>query len=83
MFMPQVEWIKNNQGEIEMDFIARFESLDHDFPLLCARLGLGEIALPRLKASERGPYRQFYDDQSLDIVSDYFGQDIDQFGYSF
>ena len=83
MFLPQVEWIKNDEEEIDLNFIGRFENLDRDFKTLCERLGKDVVTLPHLKASNRGPYQQYYDEGSIDIVADFFSLDLDEFGYSY
>ncbi len=82
MFMPQCDWVCDKQGRLLVDFVARFESLEQGFAEVCKRLKL-DAQLPHLKQSKRGDYRQYYDEQSAQIVRDWFDKDIKQFGYSF
>jgi hypothetical protein len=69
-----------------VDFVIRYERLEHDFAELCARVGLPAIPLPHLKAglrhSERS-YADYYDESSKAIVAERHAQDIRLFGYAF
>ena len=82
MFMPQLEWISDHQGNILVDHICRFERLNDDFSSVCAKLRKS-VTLPHVKASKRGNYRDYYDDDTFDIVAKWFRKDIENFGYQF
>lgn len=82
MFMPQVDWIADQDGRIMVDFVGRFESLHADFKVICAKVGI-EADLPHLKQSTRGDYRKYYDDETAAIVAQWFAKDIEIFGYRF
>ncbi|MCP4415557.1 MAG: sulfotransferase family protein [Chloroflexi bacterium] len=82
MFMPQIEWITNSQGDILVDFIGHFENLQTDFELVCAKLGRNAV-LPYLKKSRRIGYREYYDDETIAIINDWFKKDIELLGYQF
>ncbi|HSL71875.1 MAG TPA: sulfotransferase family 2 domain-containing protein, partial [Longimicrobiales bacterium] len=82
MFMPQMDWITDAQGQIIVDFVGRFENLKTDFAEVCARIGC-EATLPHLKKSERGNFRQYYDDATRAIIARWFARDIETFGYRF
>ena len=84
MFMPQVEWIRDERGETAVDFIGRFERLDDDFQHVCSTLGR-RAELPHLKRSRKSGagYRRLYDDEAAGIVARAFQEDLDAFGYQF
>lgn len=82
MLMPQWEWIADAEGNSLVDFIGRFENLEYDFRVVCARIQR-QATLPHLKKSNRGDYRQYYDDASIEIVRDWFGVDVERFDYEF
>lgn len=82
MFLPQWEWICDEKGECLVDFVGRFESLGHDFAKICRRLNR-QATLPHLKKSNRGHYRDYYDDNTRDIVAQWFREDIHRFNYAF
>jgi hypothetical protein len=82
MFMPQIRWIADDSGRILVDRIARFETLQQDFADICSRIGR-DASLPHLKRSVRGDYRQYYDDESVEIIANWFREDIERFDYQF
>ena len=82
MFMPHCAWIADHEGTILVRQICRFENLETDFEHVCKRLNI-KTSLPRLKASGRGPYRDYYDAATAGIVAAWFERDIATFGYRF
>ncbi|MCG3119056.1 MAG: hypothetical protein ALAOOOJD_01384 [bacterium] len=82
MFMPQWHWLIDENGKQAVNFIGRFENLQADFAKICLLLNR-EAELPHLKKSDRGDYRQYYNDASLAIVGRWFQTDIEKFGYQF
>jgi hypothetical protein len=72
-------------GEIALDFIGRYENLEEDFKKVVERLGLsGELSLPKANASERpSSYREFYTNDSRDMIGSWYKREIDLFGYTF
>jgi hypothetical protein len=85
MFMPQLDWIADERGEMMVHYIGRFERLHEDCATVCERIGR-RAELPHLKASgqnEGRDYRTRYADDTAEIVSRRFASDIERFGYSF
>jgi len=50
---PQSEFIINKSGNIMIDFIGRFETMQSDFNEVCKRLGLPETPLPHVNKSSQ------------------------------
>lgn len=82
MFMPQVDWLCDRDGELLVEFIGRFERLAEDFATVCERLGR-HAELPHVKGSGRGNYRDYYDEESVAIIRDWFADDVELFDYEF
>jgi Sulfotransferase family len=82
MFMPQWNWIADDQSGILVTFVGRFERLADDFKIVCNRIHR-HATLPHLKKSSHGEYRRYYNDRSAAIVRRYFARDIAEFGYEF
>lgn len=82
MYMPQLQWITDQRGEVLVDFVARFETLEKDFATICDRIGVS-ATLPHLKKTDRGHYRDYYTPETRQIIADCFRQDIEHFGYEF
>lgn len=81
-FQPQVDWLKDNDGKISIDFIGKFESINTDFDQIRKVIGEG-TELPHLNASKRTGYRSYYDDETRAIIAHWFREDIEVFGYEF
>jgi hypothetical protein len=82
MFMPQWDWISDEQSALMVGFVGRFETLQEDFDTICARIHR-KATLPHENYSERGDYRKHYNDDSAEIVRRWFAPDIAHFGYTF
>jgi len=81
-FQPQLEWLKDNQGKLSIDYAGKFESLNEDFEHIRGIIGIDAV-LPHLNASNRAAYQTYYNDETRAIVADWFREDLDVFGYSF
>ena len=81
----QIDYLVDLEGEIIVDYIGRYESLEDDFQFICERIGVPHLTLPhKRKASDRADdYRSYYSDQTAALVSEHFRRDIEAFGYSF
>jgi hypothetical protein len=82
MFAPQIEWLREPNGPLLVDYVARFEKLHDDFAEVCRRLEVS-ASLPHLKSSRQGePVPSRYDDASASVVRRVFREDFEAFGYS-
>ena len=81
-FQPQVEWLRDDEGKISIDFIGKFESINEDFEKIRRTIGL-DAELPHLNASRRASYQSYYDDETRKIVATWFQEDIEFFCYRF
>ena len=83
MFLTQADWVCDEQGKVMVDYIGRFENLQASWDDICEHLHREKSLLPHVKKSSRGDYRDYYDDESREIIADFFRPDIDLFDYSF
>jgi Sulfotransferase family len=74
---PQVRWLEN----ITLDFMGRFESLEEDCNVILRRFNPKIQVLPKLRASRRTAYPQYYCLESKAIVEEFYREDFDVFGY--
>ncbi len=81
-FVPQYKFIYDENKQIQVDYLLRFENLAEDFDYVSKRLNL-ERSLPHVNASSRSKYQDYYTNKTRDIVADIYAEDIDLFGYSF
>lgn len=82
MFQSQTDWCVDETGTIVVNHFCRFENLNADFAEVCQKIGKN-VELPHLKSSKRGNYREYYDDQTRDIIADRFAKDLENFKYEF
>ncbi len=80
---PQTYWLKNFRGELPFDYIGYFETLSHDFKEICAAMHCTSITLPHKLKGPPGDYREQYDQDSIDLISRVYREEIALFGYSF
>ena len=79
-FMPQLNWLTDNNGKLMVDFIGRFENLENDFRFICNKIGVS-TDLPLINKSEHKEFQFYYDDETTEIVKRWFRKDIETFKY--
>jgi hypothetical protein len=82
-WQPQVTWIKDEKGNIPMDFIGRFEQVEKDFNWLISKLSLKADLSYTNRSTKTNDYRSFYDQETKSIISRYYQEDIELFDYDF
>lgn len=83
MFMPQSDWITDQDGSILVDFVGRFENINEDFESICRSIKRNDLCLPHVKSSKRGNYRDYYDQETAKIIEKWFSKDLYNFEYTF
>jgi len=82
-FRSQHTFVTNDDGEIAIDFVGRYERLADDFRHVATRLALPITALPRLQAArEHLDSATFYTPETRRIVASRFRRDLELFGYT-
>ena len=76
------EFICDEHGNVIVDFVGRFESLEADFNKVCDMIGVNR-ELPHVNRSVRTDYREYYTDETRAIVGSIAQADIEMFGYEF
>ena len=80
----QSDYLVDLRGKVIVDFLGRYERLQEDFDEVCGRIGIPRRELPeKRKAKDRGAYREYYDDETAEMVARHFRRDIEEFGYRF
>jgi len=69
-------------GNIIVDFIAKFENIQHDFLQIKSNLGL-DINLKHLNKTKHDDYRTYFTKESRQRVAELWKEDIERFGYTF
>ena len=74
---PQSAWL-----DARVDYILRYERLDSDFKIIQDLVGNHE-PLGRYNTTHRVHYTHYYNDQLINMVGDYFSEDVDRFEYDY
>ena len=82
LFLPQVEWLKDFEGKIDLDKIIRFENLTDEMNQVFNTIGIHQ-ELPHVNKTSKTNYRDFYDEATQKIIADWFHEDIKVFGYTY
>ena len=74
--------------EVALDFVGRYEEVEQDFEKVLQAIGLsGGIALPKTNVGKGKPksksYRDYYSDETRDLVARNSAREISYFGYEF
>lgn len=81
---PQSDYLVDLHGNVIVDFIGRYENLQSDFAHCCKTIGLPETQLPhKRKATDRAKYREYYTDETRELVAAHFARDLALLGYEF
>jgi hypothetical protein len=78
----QKAFLSDSKGHLLVDYVGRFERMQHDFGEVLGYLGI-DAKLPHLNRSQRADYRRYYDRRTRNLVKHLYRDDIDQFGYEF
>ena len=81
----QTDYLVDLHGRVIVDFIGHYERLAEDFAEVCARIGVSHLSLPheRRAADREKDYRQYYSDETAELVARHFARDIELLGYRF
>lgn len=83
MLRQQTEWLKDFSGALGMDYIGRFENLQHDFERACRLMKIEPVHLPHEIKGSNKSYLVEFDRISQRLVAEYYREEIEYFGYSY
>ncbi|NBC02769.1 MAG: sulfotransferase family 2 domain-containing protein [Bacteroidetes bacterium] len=81
-YATQKKFIYSKNGEKLVDYIARFENLEQDFLKICSIIGI-QAELPHINKLNNTHYREYYTDETRELVRHSHKTDIDLFEYEF
>ena len=84
-FIPQYKYLYNENGNLMVDFVGRFENFDEDYETIRHKIGTGEALkhLNKTKDKKEKDYRNAYTREMIDIVSRIYKKDLELFDYNF
>ena len=69
------------EAEASVDFVGRFEALQHAFDEVCQRVGIAAAPLPQVNQASHRPCHAYYDDALVEAVTRFYQDDFTAFGY--
>jgi chondroitin 4-sulfotransferase 11 len=83
IYRNQVDYLRDRDEVLLVDFVGRFEQLQLDFSHVAARLNVAPITLPHVNGTVRRPYTSYYSRELRELVAERYAKDIEAFGYRF
>ena len=83
LFQPQHTFVTDDDGRLLADVIGRVEDMQSSYDGVCQRLGVPGAVLDKVNSSKHGTFRDYYDPELVEGVTDLYRRDLDLFGYSF
>lgn len=80
---PQVDFICDDDRNILVDFVGRFEHIEHDWCSVLQILIMGFVELPHENKSEHGDWIDYFSEspESTLLVEQIYADDFETFGY--
>jgi len=75
-------WLSEND-EVIVDFVGKFENIQEDWNRICERLCVEPYKLPYLNQTERKHYKEYYTQETKQIVHERFKKIIEIYDYEF
>ena len=83
-FRPQISFLLDSKGKLNIDYIGKLESLESDFEKISAQLNFDAMSLPKkTNTSKRSDYRSYFNNEMKEKVEFLYSDDIKVFNYVF
>jgi hypothetical protein len=80
----QINWIYDDVGNNLLDYVGKLEEIDTSLEIIAPRLGIDfDGHIPYINKSPGLHYSTYYDSKLVDIVGDFYSDDISAFNYDF
>jgi hypothetical protein len=63
--------------------IGKLENFKNDFDIVCKKIGIPCTDYKQIHKTKRKSYTEYYDEETYEIVTQKYAEDIKQFGYEF
>ena len=80
-FIPQYKFVCDENKQVIVDYIAKFENFEEEYDFIRKKLGMGHY-LKHINASQKPDYHGYYDHESTGIIKSVYSEDFDLFGYN-
>ncbi|WP_411339883.1 sulfotransferase family 2 domain-containing protein [Sphingopyxis sp. J-6] len=83
IFRPQHLFLTDRDGTLLADMLGKVEEMQQSYDAICARIGIASTPLDHANRSQRGAYRDYYNQELIDGVAKIYARDLDLFGYEY
>jgi len=80
---PQSDLLTDVNGDLGVNFLGRYETLQASLDTIFDHLGLPSVQLKLRNRSEHAHYREYYDDHLRSLVEELYQTDLQNFNYTF
>jgi len=81
LMRPQAQFLTDENQQILISHIARFEDIQAGISQVLQRIGVDAVPLPALNRSDHRPYQSYYDIELKEMVDDYYELDFTLLNY--
>lgn len=81
LMQPQHQFLEDQNGDLAVSFVGRYEHLQRDFETICERLDIAYVELERINVSNRLPLARSFDRELEEMVRDFYRLDFEKFDY--
>ncbi|SFZ97907.1 alpha-2,3-sialyltransferase [hydrothermal vent metagenome] len=82
-FIPQYKYVCDQQGDLIIDFIGKFENIHDDFSCISKILNITTNLTHENKTKHKQEYQKLYTEEMRSIVSSIYKKDFEIFNYDF
>ncbi len=79
----QFNMLCDRKDRLLTDFVGKLENLESDWQTVCEKAGVVHQPLPRQNVTERRPYQDYYDTNSIQQVAKHWAREIELFEYRY
>lgn len=81
-FTPQNLWLKIN-GVNKMDYVGRLEDYNNSVKTIFTNINVNINNITHTNKSNRGDYKGYFNDESIEIMNRLYKDDLNEFGYEY
>lgn len=78
---PQADLLGSDNGQIGIDVVGRYETLQSSYDEICDKIGIPSTELLKKNQSQHEGYSDYYDDELRELVAAFYAKDFDMFSY--
>jgi len=82
-FRSQYTFLFNDQGQLILDYLGRFETFENDIKMVFDQFDLPKVEVPHWNKSNQTSYIDYYTEELVQKVAQRYALDLQLFGYQY